>query len=195
VTGIQDIPFNYIPKEWTPQFHKEFVRDVLRFLDVRNAVGIGISISGESNETATLENDTLDNSFIVLAANPNLDNERILDVEAGVLTLTDNGAGFTVEIGVAANGIVFAKIQQIATARFVGRTTAGTGDAEELTGTQATTLLDLATTLLQGVVKQTANVADLNQTISDPPTQTQVQNIDDKVDEILAALQTSGQMA
>jgi hypothetical protein len=39
-----------------------------------------------------------------------------------------------------------------ATARFAGRITAGAGAAEELTGTQATTLLDLATGSLKGLM-------------------------------------------
>jgi len=89
-----------------------------------------------------------------------LNNERVLATETNVLDLTDNGAGNTIVISVATNGITFAKIQQIATARFVGRTTAATGDVEQLTGTQATALLDAATTSLKGVVKQSTNVAN-----------------------------------
>ena len=76
MTGIQDIP-QRIPEEWNPQWFKEFIRDQLSDADVRNATGIGISISGQPSETATLENETLENSFVVVGANPNLDNERI----------------------------------------------------------------------------------------------------------------------
>lgn len=43
------------------------------------------------------------------------------------------------------------QFQSINTARFLGRVTAGTGAAEELTGTQATTLLDAFTSTLKGV--------------------------------------------
>lgn len=42
---------------------------------------------------------------------------------------------------------------------------------------------------------QAAAVADLNQTISDPPTQAEVQAISDKIDELLAALRAAGLMA
>lgn len=49
-----------------------------------------------------------------------------------------------------------------------------------------------ATTTSLGTVKQAVAVADLNQTISNPPTQTEVQAISDKVDALLAALRTSG---
>jgi hypothetical protein len=51
------------------------------------------------------------------------------------------------------DAVTYAKLQNIsATARFLGRFTAGAGDAEEVTGTQATTLLDLFTSGLKGLV-------------------------------------------
>jgi hypothetical protein len=45
----------------------------------------------------------------------------------------------------------FANLAQIATARILGRVTASTGDVEALTGTQATTLLDVFTSSLKGL--------------------------------------------
>ena len=42
--------------------------------------------------------------------------------------------------------------------------------------------------------KQTSAIADLNQTISNPPTQAEVQAISDKIDELLAAMRTAGLM-
>lgn len=42
------------------------------------------------------------------------------------------------------------------------------------------------------VVAQGTAVADLDQTISDPPTQAEVQALSDKVDELLAALRGAG---
>src|SRR6266576_3094623 len=54
---------------------------------------------------------------------------------------------------IADNAVTYAKIQDVsATARLLGRITAGAGDPEELTGTQATTLLDAFTSLLKGLV-------------------------------------------
>jgi hypothetical protein len=51
------------------------------------------------------------------------------------------------------DAVTYAKMQNIsATARFLGRFTAGAGDTEEVTGTQATTLLDLFTSGLKGLV-------------------------------------------
>lgn len=51
---------------------------------------------------------------------------------------------------------------------------------------------DTATTSTAGVVLQAAAVADLAQTITDPPTQAEVQAISDKIDNLLAALRTAG---
>lgn len=50
-------------------------------------------------------------------------------------------------------------LAQIATASFLGRTTAGTGNVETLTATQATALLDTVTTSVKGLVPTLSNVA------------------------------------
>jgi hypothetical protein len=55
-----------------------------------------------------------------------------------------------------ADGVVsLAKLANIATARILGRTTAGSGVPEELTGTQVTAMLDVATTSLKGLLSTT----------------------------------------
>lgn len=231
MTGIGAIPFDRIPEQWDSRWFSEFIRDVLSLLDVRNAIGEGITVSGQPGEVATLSSNTVSETYVVLSASSNLTDERILAVEAAVLGLTDNGAGSTIVISVDANGITFAKIQQI-TGPFIGRIS-GTGDIEELTETVATALLDdfvgdsgsggtkglvLAPTsgdaaadkflfadgtwavvqdaaaAIRGLVLEAAAVNDLNQTISDPPTQTEVQDISDKIDELLAVKRTAGQL-
>lgn len=57
-----------------------------------------------------------------------------------------------VATAIANNAVTLAKMEDIATARFIGRTTAGTGDPEALTGTQATALLDAFTSGAKGLV-------------------------------------------
>jgi hypothetical protein len=61
------------------------------------------------------------------------------------------GTVITGPVVVPNNSITFAKMQDIATARFIGRTTAGTGDPEALTGTQATAMLDTFTSGAKGL--------------------------------------------
>jgi hypothetical protein len=53
---------------------------------------------------------------------------------------------------IQANAVDLTKLLDIATASFLGRTTAATGDPEVLTATQATALLDVFTSSLKGVV-------------------------------------------
>lgn len=69
------------------------------------------------------------------------------DGDKGDITVSGSGATFTIDTGVVTN----AKRANIATARFSGRVTAGTGVPEDLTGTQATTLLDAVTSALKGL--------------------------------------------
>lgn len=57
-------------------------------------------------------------------------------------------AAGTIQAGVVTN----AKLANVATATFKGRVTAATGSPEDLTGTQATTLLDVATGSLKGLM-------------------------------------------
>ena len=52
---------------------------------------------------------------------------------------------------IAADAVTNAKLANVATATIKGRTTAGTGDPEDLTGTQATALLDAFTSAAKGL--------------------------------------------
>src|SRR5262249_25806099 len=62
------------------------------------------------------------------------------------------GSGATaITATIANNAVTNAKLAALATARIRGRVTAGTGDPEDLTGTQATTLLDVFTSSLKGL--------------------------------------------
>jgi len=55
-------------------------------------------------------------------------------------------------VTIANNAVTLAKFQQINTSSFLGRVTAATGNIEVLSGTQATTLLDVFTSSLKGLV-------------------------------------------
>jgi hypothetical protein len=62
--------------------------------------------------------------------------------------VTSVGDGATI---IANDAVTNAKLADMATARFKGRTTAGSGDPEDLTGTQATALLDAFTSGAKGL--------------------------------------------
>jgi len=66
----------------------------------------------------------------------------------GDVTKTAGGIALTI----ANDAVTYAKIQNVSnTSRFLGRISGGAGDVEELTGTQATTLLDIFTDALKGL--------------------------------------------
>lgn len=72
----------------------------------------------------------------------------LTDGDKGDITVSASGATWTIDNDVVTN----AKLANVSTATFKGRLTAGTGDPEDLTGTQATTLLDVFTNTLKGLV-------------------------------------------
>ena len=71
----------------------------------------------------------------------------VSDGTYGDIVVTGTGTVWT--IGSAA--VTLAKMASVATARFLGRSTAGTGVPEALTGTQATALLDTVTSGAKGL--------------------------------------------
>lgn len=72
----------------------------------------------------------------------------VADGDKGDITVSASGATWTVDN----SAISLAKMANVATATLLGRVTASTGVVEALTGTQATTLLDVFTTSLKGLV-------------------------------------------
>ena len=120
-------------------------------------IGFGtIATAGMANDSVTnaIIRNSAGLSVIGRSANTTGDPADITAVTDGhVLRLagTTLGFGTIATAGVADNAVTLAKIQDITTARILGRVTAGTGDAEELTGTQATTLLDTFTSSLKGL--------------------------------------------
>lgn len=74
---------------------------------------------------------------------------------------------------IAADAVSNVKLANVATATLKGRATAGTGDPEDLTGTQATALLDLFTSALKGLAPAsgggTVNFLRADGTWAEPP--------------------------
>jgi len=71
----------------------------------------------------------------------------VTDGDKGDITVSSSGTVWTIDAGVVSNS----KLANVSTATFKGRTTAGTGSPEDLTGTQATALLDTFTSTLKGL--------------------------------------------
>ena len=134
-------------------------------------------------------------SYVVIALDGTLTQERVLAAGAGI-TITDGGAGGNVTIAssggvtdgdkgdvtVSSSGTVWtidndvvsnAKLANVSTATLKGRVSAGSGDPEDLTGTQATTLLDVFTSALKGLVPAsgggTTNFLRADGTFAAPP--------------------------
>lgn len=81
----------------------------------------------------------------------------IINVADGANNYTHpNHSGDVTSVGdgaqtIAADAVTNAKLANMASSTIKGRVTAGTGDPEDLTGTQATTLLDVFTSTLKGL--------------------------------------------
>lgn len=71
----------------------------------------------------------------------------ITDGDKGDITVSGGATVWTVDAGVITN----AKLANVSTATFKGRTTAGSGSPEDLTATQATALLNTFTSTLKGL--------------------------------------------
>lgn len=72
----------------------------------------------------------------------------VTDGDKGDITVSGSGATWTIDDNVVTD----AKLADVPTATFKGRTTAGSGDPENLTPAQATALLDIFTDVLKGLV-------------------------------------------
>jgi hypothetical protein len=133
--------------------------------------------------------------YVVIALDATLTTERVLTAGGGI-TITDGGAGGNVtiaatggiadgdkgDITVSSSGAVWTidaaavtnvKLADVSTATLKGRTTAGSGSPEDLTGTQATALLDTFTGALKGLVPAsgggTTNFLRADGTFAAPP--------------------------
>lgn len=81
----------------------------------------------------------------------------VTDGDKGDVVVSGGGATWTIDAlavdtgKLAGDAVTNAKLANVATATLKGRVTAGTGDPEDLTGTQATTILDVFTAGLKGL--------------------------------------------
>jgi hypothetical protein len=144
--------------------------------DQRNTLGLGALATLSTVGASEITDDSVGNaeirnsgalSVIGRSANSTGDPADIAASAGSAAVLRESGSvlgfGTIATAGIADNAVSYAKMQDItATARFVGRITAGAGDPEELTGTQATTLLDVFTSALKGLVPSGSGGSTVN---------------------------------
>jgi hypothetical protein len=81
--------------------------------------------------------------YLTLATNTTLTNERVLTAGTGV-GFTDGGAGSTLTVSLADNGVSNTKLADMAQNRIKGRVSSGTGDPEDLTAAQLVSIITTA---------------------------------------------------
>jgi hypothetical protein len=131
---------------------KRFANGVLSLRDSNDSHDLTIELGSDltDSRTLTLEVPDADTSFEITG------DTVIEGTNTGDQTITLTGdvtgsgtGSFTATI--ANNAATNAKLADVATETIKGRITASTGDPEDLTGTQATTLLDVFTSALKGL--------------------------------------------
>lgn len=113
----------------------------------------GLVTAGADATTADIA-DSNDKRYVTEAEKTKLSNTSGTNSGDQTITLTGDVTGTgtgSFAATIANNAVSLAKIQDITTARILGRVTAGSGDPEQLTGTEVTTLLDTFTSSLKGL--------------------------------------------
>lgn len=138
--GLDRIPLR-IPEVWSARWFETFVRDVLAKADIRNAVpGLGISIDGQSDQPATVSSSEdiqaiFDADLLLAEANALLPNARILAGESSVVSLSDEGPGGSILVGLNAHGVDSGKFREAVALSVVGNPTAGMDSVQDIDAT------------------------------------------------------------
>lgn len=96
--------------------------------------------------------DTTAGQVITAVQDSTLPNSRVLQGESGVFSLVDNGPGSSFTIQLSPNGVDNTKLAQMVSHTFKANKESITGNPEDITGTQATALLDEFTASEKGLV-------------------------------------------
>lgn len=147
--GISATTVVSIPEEWSKEWFRTFISQVLANVDIRNAIpGTGVTISGTATTPATISVDddvkSLFHEPYALAVAPSdsvLNSYRVIGAQAGVTTITDGGATHALTIGIAANGIGNAQIRQAVGTSIVGNSTAALANVADIPASVDNTVL------------------------------------------------------
>lgn len=135
--------------------------DTSTYLTGNQNITVSGDISGSGTTAITLTLPTV-NANVGTFNNVTVNAKGQVTAASNVSYLTGNqgitlsgdisGTGSTaITTSIGSNKVTLGMLAQLATATFMGRVTAGTGNVESMTGTQATTLLDTFTTSLKGL--------------------------------------------
>lgn len=100
---------------------------MLRHADVRNAVGVGVTISANGNASPTIEASSNSASVLTATAAPDLPQSRRL-VGSTSVQFADSGAGGTYTASVPANGLAYDRLAQAGAYSVLGNGSSSTGN-------------------------------------------------------------------
>lgn len=134
--GIEKIPLR-IPANWDAAWFERFVREVLANADVRNAIGQGLDVSGQSDSVATLAvsadiQDLVQQTFVLAQPSGFLEFERTLAGEDGVVNILDGGPNSNITVALQANGVNLGKLTRFSGYGLVGNPTNTLADMQKI---------------------------------------------------------------
>lgn len=125
------------------------VQSLQQQIGLENTAGSPGKLRGSSTLSTTVVDINLGTNLTMVGNTLNATGGGgVSDGNKGDITVSLGGTVWTIENNVVTN----AKLSAVPTATFKGRITAGVGNSEDLTGTQATALLNTFTSSLKGLV-------------------------------------------
>lgn len=135
--GIENVPLPPIPNgpitgETLRGILRQIQLDMLRHADVRNAVGVGVTISADGNSSPTIEAASNSASVLTATAAPDLPSSRRL-VGSTSVQFADGGPGGTFTASVPANGLAYDRLAQAGAFSVLGNGASSTGNVAAIT--------------------------------------------------------------
>lgn len=98
--GIDQIPFR-VPDVWSAKWFEDFIRDILKNVDVRNSVGFGIIVGGDSESTGILtidEGNVDDGESLEIAGIAGSIRSRLAEIEINTADVKKQNVGLRQKI-------------------------------------------------------------------------------------------------